>query len=103
MTMEIKKDNIDELIDFCLSRAEIDCFTDEQFKIRETYYAIVRYLNNVKAVDFLNTKKIDQMIRDRIRDLVQIDITCPMCGTKYSIEKLNAWPEDNNEQTNRDI
>ena len=104
--MESKNDKIDELIDFCLSRAEIDCFTDEQFKIRETYYEIEAILKAYK--DGFRWKeeikeKIDQIVKDRIRDLVQFDITCPYCGRKYSLEKLNAWPEDNNEQTNRDI
>lgn len=37
-------ENVEELIDFCLRRAEIDCFTDEQFKIRETYYDIISRL-----------------------------------------------------------
>lgn len=36
--------SIEELIDFCLRRAEIDCFTDEQFEIRETYYDIIEQL-----------------------------------------------------------
>lgn len=95
--MENKNDKIDELIDFCLSRAEIDCFTDEQFKIRNQYYEICGFLR------ILKDGYIERVVRGQICELMTFNITCPYCGRKYSIEKLNVWPEDNNEQTNRDI
>lgn len=31
---------------------------------------------------------IDNIVREHIRKLVQIDFTCPYCGKKYTIKEL---------------
>lgn len=36
---------------------------------------------------------IENIVRDQIRKLIHIDITCPYCGKKYTIEELGKWGE----------
>lgn len=52
-----------ELIEKCLTMAEVDCFTKEQFKFREFMYDVVAFL-----------EKCD---RDP-----EFEWTCPSCGGK---------------------
>lgn len=36
---------------------------------------------------------VKNIVRDQIRKLIQINITCPYCGKKYTIEELGKWEE----------
>lgn len=36
---------------------------------------------------------IENIVREQIRKLIQINITCPYCGKKYTIEELGKWGE----------
>ena len=36
---------------------------------------------------------IENTVREQIKELVQICITCPYCGKKYSIDKLGNLGE----------
>ena len=101
--MENKNDNIDELIDFCLSRAEIDCFTDEQFKIREIYYDIISQLrrtsnenvgewilsgNSEKYGGYCSKCRLDMPIYKQDWKMQYIASKyCPGCGARMKIRR----------------
>lgn len=36
---------------------------------------------------------IENIVREQIRKLIQINFTCPYCGKKYTIEELGKWEE----------
>jgi len=36
---------------------------------------------------------VKNIVREQIRKLIQINITCPYCGKKYTIEELGKWEE----------
>ena len=36
---------------------------------------------------------IEYIVHEKFRKLIQIDITCPYCGKKYTIEELGKWEE----------
>ena len=38
-------------------------------------------------------ENIENIVREQIRKLIQINITCPYCGKKYTIEELGKWEE----------
>ena len=36
---------------------------------------------------------IENIVREQFRKLMKIDITCPYCGKKFTIEELGKWEE----------
>ena len=36
---------------------------------------------------------VRNIVHEKIRELIQISITCPYCGKKYTIEELGKWEE----------
>lgn len=85
---------INEMIDFCEDMAAHDCFSNEQFARRNMFYAIADELKKQNNIE----KMVKRIVLERFTKMLLLNITCPYCGKKYTINELANLPEEGGEE-----